>query len=214
MNRQQHWDTIFATKGERDLSWFESLPETSVRMLEAAGLNADTCVLDVGAGDSHLVDHLISRGLDCLAVLDISGSALARAQSRLGQFASIPIWIESDVAGTWSLKPMDIWHDRAVFHFLTTDQDRERYRTRLLQTLKAGGSAILATFAMDGPEQCSGLPVVRYSADSLSHELGPDFDLVETVPHIHTTPWGGSQPFVYCRFRRLSINSRTRTQTL
>jgi hypothetical protein len=208
MNRQQHWDTIFATKGERDLSWFESLPETSVRMLEAAGLNADTCVLDVGAGDSHLVDHLISRGLDCLAVLDISGSALARAQSRLGQFASIPIWIESDVAGTWSLKPMDIWHDRAVFHFLTTDQDREHYRTRLLQTLKAGGSAILATFAMDGPEQCSGLPVVRYSADSLSHELGPDFDLVETVPHIHTTPWGGSQPFVYCRFRRLSINTQ------
>ena len=201
MNRQQHWDTIFATKGERDLSWFESLPETSVRMLEAAGLNAETCVLDVGAGDSHLVDHLIARGLDCLAVLDISGAALARARSRLGQSASIPIWIESDVAGTWTLKPMDIWHDRAVFHFLTTDQDREHYRARLLQTLKAGGSAIVATFAMDGPDRCSGLPVVRYSTESLSHEFEP-LDLVESVPHMHMTPWGGPQSFLYCRFRR------------
>jgi hypothetical protein len=136
------------------------------------------------------------------AVLDISGAALDRAKSRLGPAASIPVWLEADVAGDWSLKPMDIWHDRAVFHFLTGGRDRERYRFHLHQTLKPGGSAIVATFAPDGPERCSGLPVVRYSPQRLAAELGPDLALVESRRHLHTTPWGSTQPFVYCRFRR------------
>ena len=171
-------------------------------MMEAAGLAPDTCVLDVGGGDSRVVDALAARGLDCLAVLDVSAAALARAKARLGPAASIPLWIESDVAGDWSLKPMDIWHDRAVFHFLTAPDDRERYRAHLRRTLKPGGSAIVATFALDGPEVCSGLPVQRYSAATLAPELGDDLELVEAVRHVHTTPWGSTQPFQYCRFTR------------
>jgi SAM-dependent methyltransferase len=194
---------VFSSKAEDAVSWYESLPDASLRMLEAAGMDAHTCVLDVGGGDSRLIDHLAARGMDCLAVLDISGAALERARSRLGAAAAIPIWLEADVAGDWSLKPMDIWHDRAVFHFLTTGVERDRYRLHLHQTLKPGGSAIVATFAPDGPDRCSGLPVVRYAPDRLSAELGPDLTLVEWMPHLHTTPWGSTQPFVYCRFRRV-----------
>jgi SAM-dependent methyltransferase len=203
MDRQRHWNDVFSKRAEGDVSWFESVPATSLRLLEAAGLSIDTCVLDVGGGDSHLIDHLIARELDCLAVLDVSGAALARARARLGPAASIPIWLETDVTNDWSLRPMDIWHDRAVFHFLTEKHDRERYRFHMLRTLKEGGSAILATFALDGPDKCSGLPVVRYSPESLSEELGPALGFVESVAHVHTTPWGATQSFLYCRFRRV-----------
>lgn len=204
MDRKQHWNHLFLTKAEQDVSWFESLPETSLQLLEAAGMDTDTCVLDVGGGDSRLVDHLAARGMNCLAVLDVSGAALARARSRLGSLAGVPTWLEADVAGEWTLKPMDIWHDRAVFHFLTSPDDRQRYRLHLLQTLKPGGSAIVATFSLDGPETCSGLPVQRYSPDALSAELGPELAMVQALPHIHTTPWGSPQSFVYCRFRRVN----------
>ena len=203
MDRQQHWNRVFDSKAEDDVSWFEALPATSLRLLDLAGLDVDTCVLDVGGGDSRLIDHLIARGLNCLAVLDISGVALARARARLGPASSIPIWIEADVTSDWSLKPMDIWHDRAVFHFLTEREDRDRYRSQLLRTLKADGAAILATFAEDGPEKCSGLPVVRYSPESLAAELGNDLTMLESVSHVHTTPWGSTQSFLYCLFRRV-----------
>lgn len=203
MTRQEHWNFVYGTKGEEQLSWFEVLPAVSLRMMDAAGLSADTCVLDVGGGDSRLVDHLAARGLDCLAVLDVSGAALKRAQARLGTSASIPIWIEADVAGDWSLKPMDIWHDRAVFHFLTTAPDREQYRAHLLRTLKRDGWVIMATFAPDGPKVCSGLPVQRYSPEALASELGPDLEMIEAEPYLHTTPWGSTQSFQYCRFRRV-----------
>lgn len=201
MRRQSHWNAIYGTKGEH-VSWFEAFPALSLRMMETAGLTPETCVLDVGGGDSRLVDYLAARGLGCLAVLDVSGAALERARTRLGAAAAIPTWIEADVAGAWSLKPMDIWHDRAMFHFLTAAEDRERYREHLRQTLKPGGAAIVATFALDGPDQCSGLPVVRYSAETLSREFLDHLELVEAVPCMHTTPWGTTQSFQYCRFTR------------
>ena len=204
MQRQQHWDSIYNTKSEQRVSWFEALPLVSLRMMESAGLTSETCVIDVGGGDSRLIDQLVARGLDCLAVLDVSATALARARSRLGHAASVPTWLEADVTGEWSLKPMDIWHDRAVFHFLLSADDRDRYRSRLLGTLKQGGSAIVATFALDGPDTCSGLSVRRYGPETLAVELGPELRLIESVPHVHTTPWGASQPFMYCRFQRLA----------
>lgn len=202
MRRREHWNAVYATKGETDVSWFESCPTVSLQLLDAAGLTPESCVLDVGGGDSRLVDQLAARGLDCLAVLDVSGAALERARARLGARAHVPIWIEADVAGEWSLKPMDIWHDRAVFHFLTEETDRRRYREHMRQTLKPGGAAIIATFALDGPETCSGLPVRRYSAELLSAEFGDAFTLVESLPHMHATPWGGTQAFQYSRFVR------------
>jgi SAM-dependent methyltransferase len=203
MERQAHWNSVYETKGEQQVSWFEALPAVSLQLMESAGLHVDTCVLDVGGGDSRLVDHLVARGLKCLAVLDVSGAALHRAQARLGPAAAVPIWIESDVAGDWSLKPMDIWHDRAVLHFLTDPADRARYVDHLHQTLRLGGSAIVATFALDGPEVCSGLRVLRYSPESLSLVLGHNLELMEAVAHVHRTPLGARQSFQYCRFRRI-----------
>jgi len=204
MDRKDHWESVYETKGEQEVSWFEPLPQVSLRLMEAAGLSAETCVLDVGGGDSHLVDALIGRGLGCLAVLDVSGAALARAKARLGQQAAAPVWIESDVTAEWSLKPMDIWHDRATFHFLVSRDERARYVDHLRRTLKVAGSAIIATFAQDGPQKCSGLPVARYSPESLAAELGPEFRLVEAIPYEHKTPWGASQAFNYSRFLRTS----------
>jgi SAM-dependent methyltransferase len=195
MHRRDHWERVYQTKGDEDVSWFESLPVISLEILEASGLTRETCVLDVGGGDSRLVDHLAARGMDCLAVLDVSGAALERAQSRLGDAARVPVWIEADVTGDWRLKPMDIWHDRAVFHFLTMPEDQARYLEHLRAVLKVRGSAILATFAPDGPEQCSGLPVARYSPESLAKRLGPGFTLADSRRHVHHTPWGTPQSF-------------------
>jgi trans-aconitate methyltransferase len=199
VDRQQHWNTVYASKGERDVSWFEPSPDVSMHMLEAAGLHAGTCVLDVGGGQSHLVDALLARGVTCVGVLDVAREALLRAQSRLGDRAADVAWIQADVAGVWSWKEIDIWHDRAVFHFLIERVDRDRYRQRLCEMLKPGGSAIIATFAPDGPEKCSGLPVARYSPETLASELGSGFTLVDALAHLHTTPWGATQPFAYSR---------------
>lgn len=202
--RGTHWNQVYTTKGERDVSWFEDLPDTSLRMLEAAGMTRESCVVDVGGGQSRLVDALVARGLDCLAVLDVSGTALSQTRERLGTTAAIPIWIEADVTAEWTLKPMDIWHDRAVFHFLTDADDRARYRAHLLSTLKPGGAVVMATFAPDGPEKCSGLPVRRYAPETLAAELGDAFRLEESRPHRHETPWGATQSFQYSRFTRVS----------
>jgi SAM-dependent methyltransferase len=202
MDRRAHWQRVYSTKSEREVSWFEAIPVVSLRMMEAAGLSTGTCVLDVGGGDSRLVDILAARGLVCLAVLDVSDAALERARARLGDAADVPTWIAADVTGEWSLKPMDIWHDRAVFHFLTDADDRERYRQRLRSTLKVGGAAIIATFAPDGPEKCSGLPVARYSPEALVAEIGDGFLLADSRRHQHVTPWGATQSFQYSRMTR------------
>ena len=204
MERRQHWNTVYGTKADRDVSWFEASPDVSLRLLDAAGLTVDSCVLDVGGGDSRLIDRLVARGLTCLAVLDVSGEALDRCRARLGTAAGVPAWLEVDVTGDWALPPRDFWHDRAVFHFLVDPADRDRYRDRLWATLKPGGTAIIATFAPDGPERCSGLPVQRYSPEALAATLGDGFRLVDSVPHHHTTPWGTAQSFQYARLVKRS----------
>jgi SAM-dependent methyltransferase len=208
MDRRTHWDTVYSTKGERDVSWFEAVPTVSVQLMEAAGLRPDTCVIDVGGGDSRLVDVLVARGLQCLTVLDVSSAALGRAQARLAAASTIVTWVHADVTGDWPQKPVDIWHDRAVFHFLTAPNDRVRYLAHLQQTLKPHGTAILSTFALEGPMMCSGLPVVRYSAETLTAELGGDFRLIEALKYDHRTPWGAIQPFVYARFERRGTDDR------
>jgi len=159
-------------------------------------------VIDIGGGDSRLVDHLVARGLRCLTVLDVSGAALARAKARLAEQADVVRWIDADVTGPWTVPPVDIWHDRAVFHFLTDATDRARYMTHLRTALKSGGTVIMATFALDGPERCSDLPVCRYDARGLAAELGDGFTLRESVPEAHRTPSGQLQSFSYSRFVR------------
>lgn len=201
MSRSDHWNKIYTTRGERGVSWFEALRAVSLEMIEAAGLTPDTCIVDVGGGESRLVDALVAKGLDCLSVLDVSGTALQRARSRLGSAAASLTWIEADVTGDWTLKPMDIWHDRAVFHFLISSQDRARYVAHLKDTLAQQGRVIIATFAPDGPETCSGLPVCRHSPDALAGELGEDFRLLETRPYQYVTPWGTVESFQYSRLQ-------------
>ena len=147
------------------------------------------------------MDHLIARGVHCVTVVDISGAALRRAAARLPGGAPVT-WIEADVTGPWTAPPVDLWHDRAVFHFLTDALDRSRYHEHLLNILKPGGQAVFATFALDGPSKCSGLPVMRYSAATLSAELGPKVRLVETLDDEHRTPSGDVQRFCYSRFIR------------
>jgi SAM-dependent methyltransferase len=204
MSRATHWNGIYGTKSDLDVSWFEPRPDVSLRLMDAAGVTPATRVIDIGGGDSRLVDALLARGLRDVTVLDVSGAALDRARARLGPAASIPTWIEADVTSDWKAAPVDIWHDRAVFHFLVDPHDRARYVERLREILEVGGTAIIATFAADGPTTCSGLPVARYSPDALSRELGDDLALVETVPHTHATPWGQSQSFQYSRFQRIT----------
>ena len=203
MDRTQHWNAVYTGQDEGRASWFEAAPEPSLRLLAAAGLGVETSLVDVGGGDARLVDALLARGLRHLAVLDLSGTALRRAQARLGVAAKAVTWIESDVTGAWSLPPVDIWHDRAVFHFLTTPEERAAYRTHLLETLKPAGGAVIATFAREGPERCSGLPVVRYSPATLAAELGQGLRLVESLGHVHHTPAGATQAFQYSRFLRV-----------
>lgn len=178
-----------------------------MQMIERALLTSESCVLDVGGGDSRLVDALLDRGVTCVAVLDVSHAALSRARVRLGPLASVVHWIEADVVGEWRWKPVDIWHDRAAFHFLIAPEDRQKYRARLTEMVKPGGSVIIATFALEGPDKCSGLPVMRYSPDRLASELGDRFALVDSRAYVHTTPWGTTQAFQYSRFR-LDPNSR------
>ena len=163
-------------------------------------------MIDVGGGDSRLVDHLVVRGVRCVTVLDISGAALARAKTRLGEKQHAVRWIEADVTSGWPPEPVDIWHDRAVFHFLTDAEDRARYLTGLRQAVKPGGNVIIATFALDGPTKCSGLPVMRYSAETMGAELGPGFALADAVTEGHRTPAGIMQSFCYGWFRRTAQN--------
>jgi SAM-dependent methyltransferase len=159
-------------------------------------------VIDIGGGDSRLVDHLVSRGLRCVTVLDVSAAALARARARLGERADRVRWIETDVTGPWTASLVNIWHDRAVFHFLTEAEDRVRYVAHVRDVVRGGGTVIIGTFAPDGPERCSGLPVCRYDAAGIGAELGEGFTLVESVADLHRTPGGAVQSFSYSRFAR------------
>ena len=199
--RDEHWDHVYKTKESNAVSWYQPAPATSLRLLQAAGLTAESCVIDVGAGDSRLVDTLLELGLKCVTVLDVSAAAVSRTRQRLGDRASSVNWLVTDVTGEWSVPPVDFWHDRAVFHFLTDATDRRRYVKHLSQSLKPGGFAIIATFALDGPSRCSGLPVERYSPGSLAAELGSDFELQSSSIESHLTPMGTKQSFLYAVFR-------------
>ena len=173
-------------------------------MVEASGIVPETSVLDVGAGESRFVDGLLAKGLRCIALLDISVEALERTRTRLGPAGRTLTWIDADVSSAWTTEPVDIWHDRAVFHFLTDAADRASYMQRLNALVKPHGTAIIATFAPDGPEICSGLSVMRHSPATLGSEIGPDFALVESRKHSHVTPNNVTQAFQYSRFRRVN----------
>jgi len=201
-DRQAHWENVYATRRENEVSWFQENPALSLAMIDAAGATRESAIIDIGAGESRLVDVLLQRGFRFLAVLDLSESALAAARARIGSDAHKIEWIVADVTAWTPSRQYDIWHDRAAFHFLTDPDDRAAYVARLKSALRRGGQAIIATFALDGPEKCSGLPVQRHDASSLQMTLGNEFNVLETRSETHVTPWGSTQSFQCTRFQR------------
>jgi ubiquinone/menaquinone biosynthesis C-methylase UbiE len=204
MNRQRHWEQVYQTKTPDDVSWFQARPEISLKLIEATGVSKDNGIIDVGGGASVLVDFLLDAGFMKPAVLDISAAALTHVQNRLGDRAGNVEWFNADVTEFTPARHFHVWHDRAVFHFLTNVEDRLKYVQALKRSLVRDGHVIIASFAIDGPLQCSGLDVARYDAPSICAELGPEFRLVEQVEEIHTTPWDTRQHFSYFRFERTS----------
>jgi SAM-dependent methyltransferase len=201
-NRGAHWENVYRTKGEREVSWFQETPSISLALIRSAGATRHSAIVDIGGGASRLVDALVDEGYDAVTVLDLAESALAAAKTRLGQAAAGVTWVVADVVKWKPLQSYDLWHDRAAFHFLTDETDRAAYAACLREALRPGGHAIIATFALDGPERCSGLPVVRYDAASLGKVLGDAFSLLETRRHDHHTPMGSTQRFQFSLFRR------------
>jgi trans-aconitate methyltransferase len=201
-SRRAHWENVYTTKGENEVSWFEQNPAPSLELIGQVGASNTSAIIDIGGGASRLVDHLVEQGFQDVTVLDLSGAALEAAKGRLGARADRVNWVVADATIWQPAKAYDIWHDRAAFHFLTDEKDRAAYIARLTGGLKAGGHAIIATFAPDGPEKCSGLAVARYDAAGLGRTLGPVFQLVHTRRHEHATPWGSKQVFQFGVFRR------------
>jgi len=204
MNRKEHWNTVYTTKAPDEVSWHQVCPEVSLGLIERAGIAKDAGIIDVGGGASTLVDHLLEAGYLRLAVLDISHVALEHARTRLGEKAVRVEWMVADVTEFAPPHSFALWHDRAVFHFLTDAADRRKYLEALRRTVPPGGQVIIAAFTPHGPEKCSGLEVCRHDAASVCAELGAEFELLEHMEETHRTPWDMEQAFGYYRFRRVA----------
>ena len=202
MDRKEHWESTYTTRRSSRLSWYQEKPVCSLAMIRHAGTGLDEAIIDVGGGVSVLVDCLLQMGYEDLTVLDISSTALARVKVRLGDRSSMIEWIEADITDYEADRTYALWHDRAVFHFLTREEDRKSYVNMLRQSLSRGGQAIIAAFAIGGPEKCSGLDIVQYDSRRLARELGSEFRLLEQAAEEHQTPAGAIQKFGYYRFIR------------
>jgi SAM-dependent methyltransferase len=200
-SRKAHWENVYTAKRDNQVSWFQENPAPSLELIDLAQPTAESTIVDIGGGASRLVDCLVARGFNHVTVLDLSEAALAVAKTRLGDNANVQ-WVIADVTKWKPTQTYDIWHDRAAFHFLTDGSDRAAYVACLRQAIKLGGHVIIGTFATDGPERCSGLPVNRYDAASLAAELGKGFRLIDARRHEHATPWGAIQQFQFCVFQR------------
>jgi len=203
MQEKTHWETVYTTKTADEVSWFQEHPQVSLGLIQRTGVMREGAIIDVGGGASTLADDLLSEGFENITVLDISAAALEATRKRLGPRAAEVTWLEADI--TEVILPQnhfDLWHDRAVFHFLTRPEDRARYVETVRASLKPGGHIIVATFGPDGPMRCSGLDVTRYSPEGLHQEFGAPFQLVAHTEEIHRTPFGTIQQFVYCYCRK------------
>jgi SAM-dependent methyltransferase len=201
-DRKTHWETVYRTKRPTEVSWYQPQATRSLELIRLAVPDAAARIIDVGGGASTLVDGLLQAGYSNLSVLDVSATALAEARARLGDAASRVRWLEGDILSAELPEAIyDLWHDRAVFHFLTDSPDRTAYVAQVRRAVRPGGYVLVATFADDGPLKCSGLPVARYSVDTLHQEFDGGFELVESVREQHVTPSGSTQSFLYCLCR-------------
>lgn len=203
MDYQKHWSHIYETKAVDDVSWYQLHPERSLAYIQQTAIGLNEPIIDVGAGASTLVDHLVAAHYTDITLLDLSAEALEIARKRVGNTEAHLSWIAGDI--TTAELPKEhyaVWHDRAVFHFLTDPLLKKRYVEQVLHAVKPNGHVIIATFALDGPQKCSGLDVAQYDAPSLHHVFGDHFDLIDSTKETHHTPWGSEQRFVYCYCRK------------
>lgn len=204
MDKTAHWENVYQTKSPSEVSWYESDPQLSLRLiLEVADPTSDS-VIDVGGGQSLLIDRLLDANFHRVALLDISQHAVDATRTRLGNRGANVQWFVADITQTDSLGPFHVWHDRAVFHFITDQDDRNHYIELLAHTLPIGGHFIVGTFTKGGPERCSGLPIIQYDADSMATALGQRFQLLRSLHHTHSTPAGKPQAFFFGTFRRIA----------
>jgi trans-aconitate methyltransferase len=202
MAAKDHWDKIFETNESNNFSWFQAYPKTTVTFLELFRLSLDANIIDIGGGDSNLVDVLLEKGYQNISVLDISDTALEKAKKRLGEKASSVSWIVADINEFQPTEMYDFWHDRAAFHFLTSDEKIENYVRLAEKSISAKGYLILGTFSEKGPEKCSGLTIKQYSETSMSHRFNKSFKRIKCVHEEHHTPFNTSQDFLFCSFQK------------
>ena len=199
MGETLHWENVYLTKAPDAVSWYRPHLELSLNLISHVAGEPSASIIDIGGGASTLVDDLLERGYQSLTVMDISPAALTAAKSRLGPVAEKVQWLTADVTrASLAEQAYDVWHDRAVFHFLTAQEDRDRYVSQAIHAVKHGGFVIVSTFGPEGPTKCSGLDVSRYDAESLHQQFGRRFRLVESTTELHETPFGTTQQFVYC----------------
>lgn len=203
LDKKRHWETVYEQKSPLEVSWYQSDPLLSLELIQNTGIPQDAAIIDVGGGASILVDRLLASGYRNVSVLDLSAKALAYAQARLGGTNHRATWIEADITAFIPPINYDLWHDRAVFHFLTNEEDRRKYVDVLKHGVRSGGHVIIAAFAIGGPTQCSGLDIVQYDAEKLSETLGEQFRLAEERVELHITPANREQKFVYFRLVRI-----------
>jgi 2-polyprenyl-3-methyl-5-hydroxy-6-metoxy-1,4-benzoquinol methylase len=201
-DRKKHWNRVYEKNLPGEVGWYQDYPKMSLKIIAITGVGADGSIIDIGGGTSKLSGILLDQGYKRLTVLDISGKSIEKAKIQLAENSSRINWIEADVTKYDFMEKFDVWHDRAVFHFLTKVEDRKGYINSLNQALSLNGHLVIGTFGLDAPPKCSGLPVVRYEPETLHHELGNNFDLAETFFEDHVTPSGVRQKFIFCRFIR------------
>lgn len=205
--KKAHWNSIYSRKQTNEVSWTEENPKTSLAFIHGFNLPKEASIIDVGGGDSKLVDHLLEEGFEDITVLDISEKALSRAQQRLGEKAKKVKWIVSDITAFRTGKTYDLWHDRATFHFLTTAGQINKYLNKAKTNLKANGYLTIGTFSENGPAKCSGLKVKRYSELELQDQLRNGFKKIKCITEDHRTPFNTLQNFLFCSFKRMETPS-------
>lgn len=201
-DRKNHWEHIYQTKQLNEVSWYQPTPDTSLKFFDQFNIPKEAKIIDVGGGDSLLVDHLLARGYTDITVLDISESALERAKSRLGERSSLVKWIIADAASFVPAEQYDFWHDRAAFHFLTQEKEIENYIDNVQKSIKPSGILVIGTFSEQGPKKCSGIEIKQYSETSMTDRLKPFFEKIECIAVEHKTPFDTIQQFIFCSFRK------------
>lgn len=204
-DRKNHWEKIYQTKQLHEVSWYEPTPTTSLAFIEEFGLKPTDSIIDIGGGDSFLVDHLLQKGFENITVLDISAAAIDRAKTRLGADAERVKWVVADVTQFQPAERYDFWHDRAAFHFLTAAEDVSAYLDIAQAGIKADGKLVIGTFSEAGPLKCSGIEIKQYSEQTMVDRLKTHFDKIKCITVDHTTPFQTLQNFVFCSFRPLNL---------